>query len=46
LLYGRMVDLFSPREAYWIIVPCYMYIFYYAFSGHKIRYWNKPYKTQ
>jgi glucose/galactose transporter len=40
LLYGRMVDLFSPQAAYWIIVPCYLYIFYYALSGHKMRNWK------
>lgn len=40
LLYGRMVDLFSPRQAYWIIIPCYVFIFYYAFAGHKKRSWN------
>jgi fucose permease len=40
LLYGRLVDLFSPHQAYWILVPCYIIIFYYAFSGHKIRIWK------
>ncbi|MEI7661531.1 MAG: sugar MFS transporter [Bacteroidota bacterium] len=40
LLYGRMVDLFNPQSAYWIIIPCYLIIFYYAWSGHKIRSWK------
>lgn len=40
LLYGRFVDLFNPTQAYWILVPCYLVIFYYAFSGHKIRSWK------
>ncbi len=40
LLYGRMVDLFNPQTAYWIAIPCYLIIFYYAFSGHKIRSWK------
>ncbi len=40
LLYGRMVDMFSPQIAYWIIIPCYVIIFYYAFAGHKIRSWK------
>ena len=39
LLYGRLVDLFNPHVAYWVIVPCYLYIFYYALSGHKKRSW-------
>jgi FHS family L-fucose permease-like MFS transporter len=40
LLYGRMADLFSLQQAYWIIVPCYVFIFYYAWSGHKLRNWK------
>jgi glucose/galactose transporter len=40
LLYGRMVDLFSPQQAYWIMIPCYLFIFYYALSGHKLRFWK------
>ncbi|MEI6173938.1 MAG: sugar MFS transporter [Bacteroidota bacterium] len=40
LLYGRMVDLFNPTQAYWILVPCYFILLYYAFSGHKIRSWR------
>jgi len=37
LLYGRLADVFNPREAYWILVPCYIFIFYYAAAGHKVR---------
>ena len=37
LLYGFLSDKFAPREAYWIIVPSYLIIFYYAQFGHKIR---------
>lgn len=37
LLYGRLADVFSPQEAYWIVVPCYLCIWYYAIAGHKIR---------
>jgi glucose/galactose transporter len=40
LLYGRLADLFSPTQAYWITVPCYAYILYYALRGHKIRLWK------
>lgn len=35
LLYGQLADAFSPKDAYWILIPCYLFIFYYAFSGHK-----------
>jgi FHS family L-fucose permease-like MFS transporter len=37
LLYGRLADIFSPQQAYWILLPCYLFIFYYATWGHKIR---------
>jgi len=37
LLYGRLADIFNPQQAYWILVPCYAFIWYYATAGHKIR---------
>lgn len=37
LLYGHLADIFNPRDAYWIVIPCYLMILYYAFYGHKIR---------
>jgi glucose/galactose transporter len=39
LAYGRLADLFGQAPAYWITVPCYAYILYYAVRGHKIRKW-------
>lgn len=35
LLYGWLADVFSPHHAYWIVVPCYLCIWYYAKAGHK-----------
>ena len=40
LAYGRLADIFSPVSAYWITVPCYAFILYYAVKGHKIRKWR------
>ena len=37
LLYGRLADVFNGQQAYWILVPCYLFIGYYATWGHKIR---------
>jgi len=37
LAYGKLADILSPQLAYWVAVPCYLFIFYYAFHGHKIR---------
>jgi len=36
LLYGRLADKFSPQQAYWIMIPCYLMIFYYSIWGNKI----------
>lgn len=37
LLYGFLADKFTPHEAYWIAVPSYLFILYYAKFGHKVR---------
>lgn len=36
-LYGYITDAVNAQQAYWIMVPCYLFILYYATSGHKIR---------
>jgi fucose permease len=38
LLYGYLsdVDSVGPTQAYWIMVPCYIIILFFAVSGHKI----------
>lgn len=35
LLYGKLAVEFSTQSAYWICVPSYLIIMYYAFIGHK-----------
>ena len=40
LLYGWLADLYNVRYAYWILLPCYLYLVFYAFYGHKIRRWT------
>jgi FHS family L-fucose permease-like MFS transporter len=39
LCYGYLADLYNVRNAYWILLPCYLYLVFYAFYGHKIRRW-------
>jgi len=46
LAYGKLADhlgasLTGIREAYWILIPCFLYLVYYAFHGHKITSWTK-----
>jgi len=35
LTYGKLAVNFSTQSAYWICVPAYLIIMYYAFIGHK-----------
>ena len=36
LIYGRLADIWSPQQAYWIMVPCYLFILFYAVKGYNI----------
>lgn len=40
LFYGYFADLFDLRTAYWILLPCYLYLIFYAIYGHKLRSWS------
>lgn len=40
LFYGYFADLYNVRYAYWVLFPCYLYLVFYAFYGHKIRKWS------
>lgn len=37
LIYGSLADTFDPQTAYWIVIPSYLYILFFAIKGHKIR---------
>jgi FHS family L-fucose permease-like MFS transporter len=36
LLYGRLADIINPQMAYLVVLPCYLFILYYAVAGHKV----------
>ena len=36
-LFGALKDSFGAQNAYWLAVPCFLFIFYYGQAGHKIR---------
>lgn len=40
LVWGYLSDVFSTQQAYWVVVPCYLFIFFYAVKGHKIKSWK------
>ncbi|WP_298707982.1 sugar MFS transporter [Chitinophaga sp.] len=40
LVYGYFADMAGERSAYWVLLPCYVYLMYYAFYGHLVRSWK------
>lgn len=40
LIYGQVADVLSLRAAYFILIPCYIYLIFYAFYGHTVRSWK------
>lgn len=36
LVYGKVADISSTQAAYWLCIPCYLVIMFYAFIGYKI----------
>lgn len=40
LVYGYFADQYGLRDAYWVLFPCYLYLAYYAFFGHRVRRWS------
>ncbi|MDQ8052234.1 MAG: sugar MFS transporter [Pedobacter sp.] len=39
LCYGYFADQLGVRLAYWVLLPCYAYLIFYAIYGHKLRRW-------
>ncbi|MCF2516336.1 sugar MFS transporter [Dyadobacter sp. CY351] len=40
LFYGYFADMLNVRQAYWVLLPCYLYLVFYAVKGHKLRRWG------
>lgn len=40
LIYGYLADSWDVRQAYWVLIPCYIYLVFYAVYGHQIRRWK------
>lgn len=36
LVYGALADSSNRQTAYWIMLPCYLYILYFAIKGYKV----------
>ncbi len=39
LAWGKLADVWSAQQAYWIAIPCYLVILYFATYGYKVRKW-------
>lgn len=40
LLYGAWADSHGLRQAYWVLLPCYAYLIFYAFYGFNLKSWT------
>lgn len=40
LVYGQLADMTSLRTAYWVLIPCFLYLIFYALSGYRITSWK------
>lgn len=40
LLYGHFADLYDLRQAYWVLLPCYLFLVFYAVKGYRVRKWS------
>lgn len=40
LAYGHLADIYGDRNAYWVLFPCYLFLVFYAFYGHRLRRWS------
>ncbi len=39
IIYGYFADHFSLHLAYWVLLPCYLYLVFYAFHGYRVKSW-------
>lgn len=40
LAWGYLSDMFGSQQAYWIMIPCYLFILFYSLKGYSIRSWR------
>ncbi|NOX86718.1 MAG: sugar MFS transporter [Chlorobi bacterium] len=41
LAWGKLSDVYNSQYAYWILLPCYLFIFWYAYRGYKVMSWKR-----
>ncbi len=40
LIYGYLADHYNVHSAYWILMPCYIYLLFYAYYGYRTKSWT------
>jgi FHS family L-fucose permease-like MFS transporter len=40
LLYGHLADMYGLQQAYWVLLPCYLYLLFYAYRGYRLERWT------
>ncbi|MCX2479723.1 sugar MFS transporter [Pedobacter sp. MC2016-15] len=47
LVYGHLADTYGLQQAYWVLLPCYLYLLFYAYRGYRLNRWvsSKPFRT-
>ena len=43
LIYGYFAEVYDLRIGYWILIPCFLYLIFFATKGHKIKSWKRNY---
>ena len=41
LIYGYFAEVYDLRIGYWILIPCFLYLIFFATKGHKINSWKR-----
>ncbi len=39
VIYGRLADLWNVHDAYVILLPCYLYLLFFALHGYRVKHW-------
>jgi len=40
IIYGYFADRYNTHTAYWVLLPCYIYLVYYAYYGYRVKNWS------
>ena len=46
VIYGLIADHHGLRSGYIVLIPCFLYLIFYAFYGYKINHWSELWKLK